>query len=164
LLADSAVFVASLPAAWRRRLAIAAAAELWRSKLWSVLNPLFGNAFPFSREGAVRASMENCVSLLDEGWNVLIYPEGQLTFRRGIQPFKSGTGLLAVGANVEIVPVGFIVESEGWPRHVPFIRRGRVRLVFGRPLSFGAGDSYVEATDEIEDAVRSLGERGSIAV
>jgi long-chain acyl-CoA synthetase len=153
---DNAVFIHSLPASWRRRLAIAAAAEIWRNPVFAVINPLFGNAFPFSREGSIRASMENLVRILDEGWNVLIYPEGRLTIGGPIQEFKTGIGLLAVGANVPVLPMALTVQDAGQPRHVPWRKRGRVTVSFGRTLRFESTQSYIEVTRTIEDAVRVL--------
>ena len=154
---DNAVLIQALPKAWRRRLAIAAAADLWRNPLFAVMNPLLGNAFPFSREGSIRPSLENLVRVLDEGWNVLIYPEGVLTIGGPIQPFKAGIGLLAVGARVPIVPLRLSVDSTGQPANVPWRRPGYLRIDFGRPLLFDVDDAYVEATARIEDAVHALG-------
>ena len=76
---DNGLIVKAIPSQWRRRLAIAAAAKLWRSPLWAYMNPLLGNGFPFSQEGGIRASMDNLGQILDKGWTVLIYPEGKVT-------------------------------------------------------------------------------------
>jgi 1-acyl-sn-glycerol-3-phosphate acyltransferase len=101
--------------------------------------------------------MEHLVRVLDEGWHVLLYPEGKLTFRQGIQPFKTGIGLIAAGAEVQVLPLRLVVEDEGRPQHVPFRRRGRVKLVVGEPLEFEPTGSYIEATQRIEQAVHALG-------
>jgi 1-acyl-sn-glycerol-3-phosphate acyltransferase len=37
---------------------------------------LLFNAFPVQRSGARRGGRSVAMSLLDEGWNVLLYPEG----------------------------------------------------------------------------------------
>ena len=57
LFLDNGLIIKTMPAKVRRRLTIAAAAEPMRNPIWAVLNPLLGNAFPFSREGNVRASL-----------------------------------------------------------------------------------------------------------
>jgi long-chain acyl-CoA synthetase len=155
---DNGIFLMALPSPWRRDIAIAAAAELWKNPVWALLNPLVGNAFPFSREGPVRASMENLVSILGEGWNVLIYPEGELTVGGPIQPFKPGIGLLAVEAMVPIVPLRLVVHSAGSPKKAPFLRHGRLDVEIGEALSFDKSTDYLEATSVIERAVKSLGE------
>jgi long-chain acyl-CoA synthetase len=153
---DNGIFLKSLPSAWRRKLAIAAAAELWHNPLLAVVNPLVGNAFPFSRDGAVRASMDNLGRIMDQGWSVLIYPEGQLTIGGPIQEFKTGIGMLAVGTEAPIQPMCLSVTRFGFPRRLPFLRSGRVTLAFGAPLRFTSTASYIDATATIESAVREL--------
>ena len=57
------------------------------------------NAFPLSKNGNVRGSLEYIGRLLDLGWSVLIFPEGKLTLGGPMQPFLGGTGLIAVEAD-----------------------------------------------------------------
>ena len=56
---DNPLILKAVPAAWRRRLAIAGAASLWKNPVFWVMNPLLGNGFPIAQEGAVRPSLEN---------------------------------------------------------------------------------------------------------
>ena len=51
---DNPLIIKAIPPQWRRRMAIAGAAELWRNPVWWTLNPLLGNGFPLARDGAVR--------------------------------------------------------------------------------------------------------------
>ena len=159
---DNGLIIKGMPLRWRRRLTIAAAAEIWRSKFWAVFNPLVGNAFPFSKEGAIRASLDNLGRVLDNGWSVLIYPEGKVTIGGPMQPFMSGTGLLAVEGRVPVIPLRLHIHSMGSPWQFPFWRRGNVEVRFGKPLAFQPGTSYTEATRAIEEAVKALD--GSIEV
>ena len=126
---DNALIIKAMPSKVRRRLAIAAAAEVMHNNLWTVINPLLGNGFPFSREGNVRAS-------LDKGWSVLIYPEGDLTIGGPIQPFKSGSGLIVMEGKVPVVPLQVHIHSLGSHRLVPLRRRGSVEIRFGKPITF----------------------------
>ena len=153
---DNGLMIKAMPLRWRRRLAIAGAAYLWRNPVWALLNPLLGNGFPFSQEGAVRASLDNLGRILDDGWSVLIYPEGKMTSGGPIQPFLSGTGLLAVEGRLPVVPVRLHIHALGSPGRFPFLRRGRIEIRFGKPLSFPPGTDYREATSAIEDTVRAL--------
>lgn len=153
---DNLLVMKAMPLRWRRRLAIAAAADLFRSRFWAIVNPLFGNALPLSREGAVRASLENLGHALDGGWSVLIYPEGGLTVGGPMQPFMSGIGLLAVDGRVPVVPLRIHVHRMGSPWQWPLLRRGHVEIRFGRPVTFSPGTSYLEATTTIEEAVKAL--------
>jgi long-chain acyl-CoA synthetase len=72
------------------------------------------------------------------------------------QPFKSGTGLLAVETGVPVLPMRIDVLRPGfyegkWLPHP----RARVRVSIGEPVSFPQGTSYAEATAKLEEAVRT---------
>ena len=153
---DNPLIIKSIPQRWRRRMAIAGAAELWRNPVWWTLNPLLGNGFPLAREGAVRPSLENMGRIMDTGWSVLIYPEGELTVGGPIKPFMPGTGLVAVEGRVPVVPLRLRIDRMGTPARFPILRRGRVEVRLGAPLRFPAGTDYAEATEAIEEAVKGL--------
>ena len=122
---------------------------------WATINPLIGNGFPFSQEGAIRASLDNLGRIVDNGWSVLIYPEGKKTHGGPIQPFMSGTGLLAVGGNLSVVPLRLHIHKMGIPGAFPLLRRGDIEICFGKPLTFSPETTHLEATAAIEEAVRA---------
>jgi len=154
---DQAMLLRSMPAKFRGRVAIAAAAsDIFGNRLRGFFAGLLGNAFPFAKEGSgVRESLEYVAKMLDEGWNVLIFPEGKLTVIGPMQEFKSGTGLLAIETGVPVLPMRIDVVRPGfyegkWLPHP----RARVRVSIGEPVRFPPGMSYTEATDLLEQAVR----------
>jgi len=95
---------------------------------------------------------------------VLIYPEGKLTIGGPMQPFKSGTGLIAVEGATPVVPMKLKIgkvslldhrdkkweaaRSNGW--------RGDVEVVFGDPIFFPSGTPPAEATATLQAAVAAL--------
>ena len=153
---DNGIILRSMPASLRRRLAIAASDHMWSNPVRSLAIPLLGNGFPFSREGNVRRSLQNIGRIVDGGWSVLIYPEGELTGTGPVKPFLGGTGLICVGGRIPVVPLRVKVRRPGFPAYFPLLRRGDVEVCFGRPLRFGPEVSYREATAAIEGAVRAL--------
>ena len=153
---DNPLILKAVTRRWRRKLAVAAAAELWGNPLWWVLNPLLGNGFPIAREGPIRPSLENLGSIIDQGWSVLIYPEGVLTVGGPMKPFMQGVGLIAVEGRVPVVPLRLDVTRAGAPALFPLLRRGRVEIRFGSPLIFPPGSDYQQATQDIERAVKTL--------
>ena len=153
---DNPLIIKAVPLKWRRRLAVAGAADLWRNPVWWIVNPLLGNAFPLAREGAVRPSLENMGKILDNGWSVLIYPEGELTVGGPIKPFMNGTGLVAVEGRIPVVPLRLHIHRLGSPTRFPIIRRGRVEVRLGEPIVFPPGTDYQDATSAIESAVKAL--------
>ena len=153
---DNGIILRSLPTRFRHRLAIAASDHMWRSPIRSLAIPLLGNGFPFSKEGNVRKSLDNVGRIIDNGWSVLIYPEGELTVAGPMKPFLAGTGLICVGGRVPVIPLKLKVIRTGFPRYFPLLSRGEVEIRFGEPLRFGPGVTYQDATVQIEEAVRAL--------
>ncbi len=153
---DNPLIIKAVPLKWRRRMAVAGAANLWRNPVWWIVNPLLGNAFPLATEGPVRPSLENMGKIIDNGWSVLIYPEGELTVGGPIKPFMRGAGLVAVEGQIPVVPLRLHIHDLGSPARFPLFRRGRVEVRLGEPLSFSPGTDYEDATWAIENAVKSL--------
>ncbi len=153
---DNPLIIKAVPLKWRRRIAVAGAADLWKNPVWWIMNPLLGNAFPLAKEGSVRPSLENMGKIMDNGWSVLIYPEGELTVGGPIKPFMNGTGLVAVEGRIPVVPLRLHIHKLGSPTRFPILRRGRVEVRLGEPLTFSPGTDYQDATSAIEDAVKSL--------
>ena len=154
---DSLLVLKVLPRRWRRRTAYAAAAEITFGKRWlGILASLVGNAFPLSRDTAIRPSLENLGSLLDRGWSVGIFPEGEQYVGQEMLPFQTGTGLLAVDCRIPVVPVHLVNQgrlSRGW---FGLPRREAISVRIGAPLTFPPATPYSQATQQIEEAVRSL--------
>ena len=153
---DNPLIIKAIPLKWRRRMAIAGAAHLWRNPVWSVMNPLVGNGFPLATDGAIRPSLEYMGRILDDGWSVLIYPEGELTVGGPIKSFMNGTGLVAIEGRIPVVPLRLSVDRMGFPARFPILRRGRVQIHLGEPMSFSSDMDYQQATDAIEKAVKAL--------
>ena len=150
VLGDSMVLTKAAPRAWRRHLSFAAAAEItFQKRLTGVVAALVANAFPLSRESAIRASLEHMGRMMDEGWNVVIFPEGEQRLGQPMLPFQSGTGMLAVESRTPVVPVHLVRGPGGG-------LRSRVEVRFGRALRFAPDTSYVDATRSIEAAVKGL--------
>ena len=152
---DSLVVTRAAPRKFRRQLSFAAAAEITFSKRWlGTAAYVIANAFPLSRETAIRASLEHLGRMMDTGWNVVIFPEGDQQIGKPMQKFQAGTGMLCVESNTPVVPVGLTCTKRRGGRWFPF--REHVTVQFGEPITFAPGTSYDEATTTIEDAVREL--------
>ncbi|MGA7669305.1 MAG: AMP-binding protein [Nitrolancea sp.] len=154
---DTPTVLRALPPSLRPRVAVAAAADYfyhWRLLGFSVSFLL--NTFPFSREGAVRSSLEHCGELVGAGWSILIYPEGTRSPTGKLQPFRSGIGVLASQLQVPVVPVAIKGTYDILPKGRVWPRRGRVVVSFGEPIQFQAGANSASVTTTIERAVASL--------
>ncbi len=115
------------------------------------------NAFPIAKEGSVRGGLEYMGALLDRGWSVLIFPEGDMYDGGPLHPFMGGTGLIAVESHTPVVPVWVQRERRSVLERPKRGRgRGAYSVRFGDPLVFAPGTSPAEATERIFAAVQAL--------
>ena len=156
--ADNPAVLLALPWRWRLRVATAASEEVMqgRGRVQSFFAALISNGFQFSQRGSVRASLDHCARIMDAGWSLLFFPEGERSDDGTIGPFKPGIGLLAARLGVPVVPVYLkgtdsVVAKGGARPH-----RGYIEVRFGQPIQISAGMKYDVATRVIRDAVTSL--------
>lgn len=154
---DTALMVRAIPLPWRHRLMMAAAADYFFDQRWkAVLSALALNAIPIDREATGRRSADAIRALIDDGWSLVIYPEGGRSPDGWGQDFKGGAAYLAARTGAPIVPV-FIdgtgsIFGKGMKRPKP----GRTRVVFGAPLRPADGESTRRFNARIEAAVAAL--------
>ncbi|MBK49684.1 MAG: hypothetical protein CL768_01405 [Chloroflexi bacterium] len=153
---DNWLIIKAFPNKWRRTLAVAAADHLWKRPLFGIYGPLLGNGFPIAKSGPVRPSLENLSNILDEGWSILIYPEGELTVGGPMKPFLNGIGLLAKETRVPIIPMKLSINDFGNPTRIPVKSRGDVEIRFGDQLDLNPDASIEETTEAIQKAVETL--------
>lgn len=155
---DGATAVQSLPWRIRRKIAVAQADDFLKEhryiRFWARL--LFA-AFNFSRFNNVMPGLEYSVDRLENGWNVLMAPEGSVSEKNKMQPFKSGIGLLAVETGVPIVPIKIDGLFGTLPLHSKLPKKhSRVTVNIGQPITFDKNYTYDQATTELEKIMKQL--------
>ena len=156
--ADSAILLAALPVALKRRLVIAAAADVMAgTKLVAVLGQVFFGALPFVRTGLALSSVRQAVALLRDGWAVLIFPEGHLARDRNGDELKSGVGLIAAKTSAPVVPVFIAGSRRILPPESHWPRRSPAAVSFGRPILYKnqGREIFVE---ELRKAIEAAGD------
>jgi 1-acyl-sn-glycerol-3-phosphate acyltransferase len=154
---DTALLLTALPEAWRRRTAVAAAADYFFDVAWrGFSSALVFNTFPIERgrgSGATAPAV-----LLDEGWNVLVYPEGTRSADGWMGRFRYGAAYLALAASVPVVPVALRGTFAAMPRDRAWPARGRppVRLRFGPAVRAGPGEEPRAFGDRIRASLARL--------
>jgi 1-acyl-sn-glycerol-3-phosphate acyltransferase len=154
---DTAVILDSLPAAWRRRTTVAAAADYFFDAWWrAVGSALAFNTFPIERRSGVSA--QTIERLLTEGWNVLVFPEGTRSPDGWARPFRPGAAYLAVGFDVPVVPIAIVGSYAAMPRGQGWPTKGRpvVRVRFGEPIRPDAGEAPRAFAVRLQDAMARL--------
>jgi cytidylate kinase len=84
----------------------------------------YSGSIPVDRGGYSKSTLENLVNELKGGWAVLIFPEGTRTKTGDFNPPKKGVGMVAVMADVPVVPC----LIEGSFRAKPF--RSVIKITF----------------------------------
>jgi len=94
---DTPLLFTSIPPRWRNRLVVGAAADyFFTGALKSAASALVIGAIPVERSKVGRRSARLAASLIDDGWSLLIFPEGGRSPDGWGQPFLGGAGYLAV--------------------------------------------------------------------
>lgn len=154
---DTVSIIRALPPSVRRKLAVAAAQDyFFRYPLVGAVTSLLMNTFPFSREGAVRTSLEYCGYLADQNWSLLIYPEGTRSTSGELLPFKLGIGLLATQLQVPVVPITVAGGREVLPKGRALPRPAPVTVRFGQPLRFSEADDPGEVARRLHAVVAEM--------
>ncbi len=113
------------------------------------------NMYPFGAEVGLENSLRFTGHLLDKGYSVIIFPEGERTLDGKMLPFKEGVGLLALSMDAEILPVKTQGLFKILPRGKSIPRFGKVKVKTGIPFKLKK-TSYFKATKIIENKVKSL--------
>lgn len=154
---DTPLILLSLPDEWRRRTAVAAAADYFFDTWWrAVGSAVVFNTFPIDRRGGSLASTPS--ELLDEGWNLVIFPEGTRTHDGWLGRFQSGAAYLAVRHGLPVVPVAHRGTFAAMPRGRSWPARGRRQLTirFGTPLRPESDDTPRTFAPRVRDAIGAL--------
>jgi 1-acyl-sn-glycerol-3-phosphate acyltransferase len=158
---DTPVLLRSLPARWRRRTAVAAAADYFYTKrlLANAVSLAFGTV-PLerrSRGGGVHAT-PHIERLIDSGWNVVVFAEGTRSRDGRVGVMRSGAAVLAARHGVPIVPVhiagthGAMPPASNWMvRPEAGGRRARhtIRVSFGVPMQVGPDEESLEVMESV---------------
>jgi 1-acyl-sn-glycerol-3-phosphate acyltransferase len=154
---DTPLILCSLPDAWRRRTAVAAAADYFFDTWWrATSSAMVFNTFPIERRSGSLSSTPG--DLLDDGWSVVVFPEGTRSPDGWTRPFRHGAAFLAVRHDVPVVPIAIRGSYAAMPRGRAWPVPGRppVTVRFGDPLHADDGEGARELGARVEAAVAGL--------
>jgi long-chain acyl-CoA synthetase len=166
----------ALPGRFRRRLAVAMDGErlaLMRNpapgtgffagsidRVKYFLISLIFNVFPLPRMSGFRKSFAFAGELIDRGWSVLVFPEGELTRDGRVASFRAGIGLLAARLNLPVVPMRLEGLYERRIADKSWAPPGTIRVSIGAPVRFDQSQTAEEIARELEQRVAVLGAGG----
>jgi 1-acyl-sn-glycerol-3-phosphate acyltransferase len=115
--------------------ALAAADYFFDNKVKRTFFENFTNLVPMERKGSLRKSLEWAFHLLEQGYNVLIFPEGTRSRQGTIQPFQRGLGHLVLRGRVGVLPL-YLSTYEALPPGSWYPQSRDVSATVGPFLSF----------------------------
>ena len=154
---DTPLLLTSIPEPWRHKIVVGAASDyFFGSRATGATAALVMGAVPIERARVGRRSADLAAGLIDDGWSLLIYPEGGRSPDGWGQKFRGGAAYLSVRCGVPVVPIH--VGGTG-----QILRKGRTMpkpaeatVTFGAPLRPEPGDRAPRFAARIEEAVTAL--------
>jgi 1-acyl-sn-glycerol-3-phosphate acyltransferase len=171
---DTPLLLTTLPVEFRHRTVVAGASDYFFDRTWkSILWSFSVAAIPIERHKINRRSGDTAAQLLEDGWNLVIFPEGGRSPDGWTQPFTGGAAYLARRTGRSVVPVYLHGTRHVLPKkadgdaRVPGgsgtesrrggrLRRSPISVLFGAPLSADEGENTHRFSDRVEAAVATL--------
>lgn len=101
-----------------------------------------------TNEAQWRAAIAHAAELARGGQCILVSPEGTRSWDGELLPMKRGALMLALEAGVPVVCVTVIGGHRCMPRGSPWVRAGRIRVVFSEPIEV-AGLTHEELAERL---------------
>jgi 1-acyl-sn-glycerol-3-phosphate acyltransferase len=158
---DTPVILRALPSRWRRRTAVAAAADYFYDKRRKALSAslVFGTV-PLDRNsgaGVGPGQTAHLERLFDGGGSLLVFPEGTRSRDGRVGRLRSGAALLAAEHQMPIVPIYVSGTGEAMPRGHRWMvfKAGRpgprhpLEIRFGKPIAPRARERPSEMMERV---------------
>jgi 1-acyl-sn-glycerol-3-phosphate acyltransferase len=153
---DTPTLLRALPAAWRRRTLVAAAADYFygNPRLAATVALAFGTV-PVERRGGATEAASNLDELLWEGWSVVVFAEGTRSRDGTVGRLRSGAAVLAAAHGIPIVPVhvggthAVMPPGRGWMRRPSRWRRAPISVSFGPPIRLADGEHRTDVMERV---------------
>jgi 1-acyl-sn-glycerol-3-phosphate acyltransferase len=154
---DALLLLCALPRRVRERTAVTAAADYFFDSTWRGLSTAlaFGTV-PIERRTGAPSSTP--VDLVNDGWNLVIFPEATRSPDGTRRRFRHGAAYLALSTGVPVVPAGLRGTFGAMPRGRSWPVPGRpvVSVRFGKPIRPTGGQDVRAFTARLSAEVDRL--------
>jgi 1-acyl-sn-glycerol-3-phosphate acyltransferase len=164
---DTPLIIAALPPKLRKRLVVAAAMDnFFMKRRVAVQTVIVFNGIPIDRHKINRRSSQLALELVEDHWNLLIFPEGGRSPDGDMQEFKGGAAYLAERSGATVIPT--YIHDAGYLRgpkyakapqfvNAPYKKTHEIIVAFGPPLRSEPDENIRKFGARIEEAVEVLG-------
>jgi long-chain acyl-CoA synthetase len=166
----------ALPGPIRRRMAVAMSGEMLEAyrhfrnpeplqpsgrfflpgRLYYLLMTALFNVFPLPRRRDFQPSFAHAGKALDNGFNVLVFPEGTRSAAGELARFRPGIGLLAKQSGASVLPMAIRGLGELKTGSRRWFRSGTIEVVVGQPLRFSPAETEAAITARLHAEVEKL--------
>lgn len=109
---------------------------------------LFG-VFTIVPGRGIEENTKEAIYIIENGENVVIYPEGKIVIKGEVSQFKKGAALIASKTGASVLPLSFKIKKNGAIRE-------KIYINIGREIKVEKGSSIEELTDNFYQAVNNL--------
>jgi 1-acyl-sn-glycerol-3-phosphate acyltransferase len=156
---DATIIMTTLPDEWQAKTAVGAAKDYFFDVWWrQAFTALVYGAFPIERGGAGGKATSKARELLDDGWSIVVFPEGARSPDGHVQRFRHGTARLCLESGVAAFPIGIRGAYQAMPkgRNWPIKGRRPVSVRYGRPIVPVEGETHQEFSRRMAQAIGEL--------
>ncbi|MEW6619150.1 MAG: (d)CMP kinase [bacterium] len=125
------------------------------------------NSFPVNQTTVTAQTFKKTISLLEQGYGVVIFPEGQRSFDGKLQSAKPGIGLILCKAiekcpQVKLIPAKILGTDKVLPRGSNKINFCNIEVRFGKPIDINqfthlsSKEKYQAIADTIMEKIDNL--------
>jgi 1-acyl-sn-glycerol-3-phosphate acyltransferase len=163
---DTGLVLTSLPERFRHKAIVAAAADyFFTSRAKGAFSALAIGAIPMERTKVGRRSADLAAELLEDGWNLVMFPEGGRSPDGWGRSFRGGAAYLSLRCSRPVVPIYLEGTGRLWRRGKKWPKlagKGEgVHLVFGTPVWPEPGEDARRLAARLELAVAALADEWS---
>jgi 1-acyl-sn-glycerol-3-phosphate acyltransferase len=156
---DATLIMCTLPERWQRKTGVGAARDYFFDVWWrQAFTALVYGGFPIDRGRGGRSAIEKARELVDDGWSIVVFPEGTRSQDGHMQRFRHGASRLAIDLGIGLVPVAIIGAYQAMPkgRWWPRVGRPVVTLRYGDVIYPEEGESHQLLSTRMQQAVMRL--------
>ena len=163
---DTSLLLTSLPERFRHKAVVAAAADyFFTTRAKGAMSALAIGAIPMERTKVGRRSADLAAELLEDGWNLIMFPEGGRSPDGWGRAFRGGAAYLALRCGRPVVPLYLEGTGRLWKRGSRWPKvagKGEgVHLVFGSPMWPQEGEDARRLAARVEQTVGALADEWS---
>jgi 1-acyl-sn-glycerol-3-phosphate acyltransferase len=156
---DATLILTTLPDAWQAKTAVGAARDYFFDVWWrQAFTALVYGAFPIDRSRGGRGAVDKARELIDDGWSLVVFPEGTRSQDGHVQRFRHGTSRLCLEHGIAAVPIAILGAHQAMPkgRFWPKAGRPTVTVRYGAPLYPEEGETHQDFSRRMAQSVARL--------